>query len=130
MTDTKDLVKVESNSSWDEALEKESWIAPMVNIYETDDDFHMEAFMPDVDRDKIKVKLEEGSLVIMGRINYDEAINRKYILNEYTVGNYYRKFRISDSIDNNKIEAKFENGVLSVKLPKHDRVKPRTIEIN
>jgi HSP20 family protein len=51
-------------------------------------------------------------------------------LNEYTVGNYYRKFRISDSIDNNKIEAKFENGVLSVKLPKHDRVKPRTIEIN
>lgn len=130
MTDTKDLVKVESNSSWDEAMEKESWIAPMVNIYETDDDFHMEAFMPDVDRDKIKVKLEEGSLVIMGRINYDEAVNRKYILNEYTVGNYYRKFRISDSIDNNKIEAKFENGVLSVKLPKHDRVKPRTIEIN
>jgi HSP20 family protein len=102
----------------------------MVNIYETDEDFHMEAFMPDVDRDKIKVKLEEGSLVIMGRINYDEAVNRKYILNEYTVGNYYRKFRISDSIDNNKIEAKFENGVLSVKLPKHDRVKPRTIEIN
>lgn len=130
MTDTKDLVKVESNSSWDEAMEKESWIAPMVNIYETDDDFHMEAFMPDVDREKIKVKLEEGSLVIMGRINYDEAVNRKYILNEYTVGNYYRKFRISDSIDNNKIEAKFENGVLSVKLPKHDRVKPRTIEIN
>jgi HSP20 family protein len=130
MTDTKDLVKVENNSSWDEALEKESWIAPMVNIYETDEDFHMEAFMPDVDRDKIKVKLEEGSLVIMGRINYDEAVNRKYILNEYTVGNYYRKFRISDSIDNNKIEAKFENGVLSVKLPKHDRVKPRTIEIN
>ncbi|KUG24902.1 hypothetical protein ASZ90_005280 [hydrocarbon metagenome] len=66
----------------------------------------------------------------MGRINYNEAVNRKYILNEYTIGNYYRKFKISDSIDNSKIEARFENGVLTVKLPKHDRVKPRTIEIN
>lgn len=130
MTETKDLVKVENNSSWDEALENESWIAPMVNIYETNDEFNLTAFMPDVQRDKIKVKLEDGSLIIMGRINYDEAKSRKYILNEYTVGNYYRKFKISDSIDNNKIEAKFENGVLTVKLPKHDRVKPRTIEIN
>lgn len=130
MTETKDLVKVDQANSWDEALERESWIAPMVNIYETENEFNLTAFMPDVNRDKIKIKLEEGSLVMMGRINYDEAINRKYILNEYTIGNYYRKFKISDSIDNNKIEARFENGVLSVKLPKHDRVKPRTIEIN
>lgn len=130
MTDTKELVKVENNSSWDEALERESWIAPMVNIYETNDEFHMTAFMPDVQRDQIKIKLEDNSLVLMGRINYNEAINRKYILNEYTIGNYYRKFKISDSIDNSKIEARFENGVLTVKLPKHDRVKPRTIEIN
>jgi len=130
MTDTKELVKVDNNSSWDEALENESWIAPMVNIYETDEEFNMTAFMPDVDRNNLKIKLEEGSLIIMGRINYEEAVNRKYILNEYAVGNYFRKFKISDTIDNNKIEAKFENGVLSVKLPKHDRVKPRTIEIN
>ena len=130
MTDTKELVKVDQNNSWDEALEKESWIAPMINIYETEDAFDLTAFMPDVNRDKIKIKLEEGNLVLMGRINYSEAMNRKYILNEYTVGNYYRKFKISDSIDNSKIEAKFENGVLSVKLPKHDRVKPRSIEIN
>ena len=102
----------------------------MVNIYETEDSFEMTAFMPDVHRDKIKIKIEDGSLVIMGRINYEEAMKRKYLLNEYTIGNYYRNFKISDSIDNNKIEARFENGVLSVKLPKHDRVKPRTIEIN
>jgi len=130
MTDTKELVKVENNSSWDEALERESWIAPMVNIFETNDEFYLTAFMPDVQRDQIKIKLEDSSLVLMGRINYNEAVNRKYILNEYTIGNYYRKFKISDSINNSKIEARFENGVLSVKLPKHDRVKPRTIEIN
>lgn len=130
MTDTKELVKVDSSNSWDEALENESWIAPMVNIYETEDNFNLTAFMPDVQRDNIKIKLEDGSLLLMGRINYEEALNRKYILNEYTIGNYYRKFKISDTIDESKIEARFENGVLTVKLPKHDRVKPRTIEIN
>ncbi len=130
MTDTKELVKVDSSNSWDEALENESWIAPMVNIYETEDNFNLTAFMPDVKRDNIKIKLEDGSLLLMGRINYEEALNRKYILNEYTIGNYYRKFKISDTIDESKIEARFENGVLTVKLPKHDRVKPRTIEIN
>ena len=55
--------------------------------------------------------------------------NRKYILNENEIGNYYRKFRISNSVDETKIEARFENGQLIVKLPKHDRIKPRTIDI-
>lgn len=130
MTDTKELVKVENNNTWDEALENESWIAPMVNIYESEDDYHLTAFMPDVQRDQIKIKLEDGSLVLMGRINYDEAVSRKYILNEYTVGNYFRKFKLAESVDDSKIEARFENGVLTVKLPKHDRVKPRNIEIS
>ncbi|MDZ7765682.1 MAG: Hsp20/alpha crystallin family protein [Melioribacteraceae bacterium] len=102
----------------------------MVNIYESEDDYHLTAFMPDVQRDQIKIKLEDGSLVLMGRINYGEAVSRKYILNEYTVGNYFRKFKLAESVDDSKIEARFENGVLTVKLPKHDRIKPRNIEIS
>lgn len=129
MTDTKELVKVNNNQNWDEAFENESWIAPMVNIYESDDEYTISAFMPEVDRDNIKIKLEDNSLVLMGRINYDEAVNRKYILNEFTVGNFYRKFNLSDTVDTEKIEAKFENGLLTVTLPKQERAKPRTIEI-
>lgn len=129
MTDKKEIIKVKQSHDWDEALEKESWVAPMVDIYETEDNFFLVASMPGVTKDNVKVKLEDGSLVMMGRINYDEATNRKYVLQENEVGNFYRKFNVSDSIDSNKIDAKFENGQLTVTLPKHERIKPKTIEI-
>src|SRR3989304_7091940 len=117
MTDNKDIVTVkDKEQNWEEVLETESVVAPFVDVYETDDDFHLVANMPGVARDDVKLKLEEGSLSIFGKVNYVELKNRKYILNENEVGNYYRKFRISKSIDESKIEAHFENGQLTVKL--------------
>ena len=127
MAEVKEAVK--NKIDWNEALEKEAWISPMINIYETDEDYHLEAFMPGVDKDSIKIKYEDGSLIIMGKINFDEVIKRTYILKEMEVGNYYRRINLSDSIDDSKIEAHFENGVLALSLPKHERVKPRTIKI-
>lgn len=130
MTDNKDIVTVkDKEQNWEEVLETESVVAPFVDVYETDDDFHLVANMPGVTRDDVKLKLEEGSLSILGKVNYEDVKNRKYILNENEIGNYYRKFRISNSVDETKIEARFENGQLTVRLPKHDRIKPRTIEI-
>jgi len=129
MEETKEMVELNQPKTWDEALERESWIAPMVDIYETKDDYFLVAVMPGVQKDNVKIKLEEGHLVLMGRIDYDSVINRKYVLHETEIGNYYRRFKISDSVDESKIDAKLENGVLNVKLPKHERVKPKTIEI-
>ena len=113
----------------DEALERESWIAPLVDIYETQDDYFLSAQMPGVKKEDVKIKLEEGNLVIMGRIDYELNVNNKYVLKETEIGNFYRRFKISDSVDETKIDAKLENGVLNVKLPKHDRLKPKSIEI-
>ncbi len=129
MTTNKEMVEVQPTKSWDEALEKEAWVAPLVDIYETTDDYFLTAQMPGVKKEDIKIKLEEGNLIIMGRINFQESINRKYVLKETEIGNYYRRFKISDSVDEARIDAKLEEGILNVKLPKHDRIKPKTIEI-
>jgi HSP20 family protein len=131
MTDNKETVDVkeQENISLEDIFEKEAVFAPFVNIYETNNDFVLVANMPGVSKDEVKLKLEEGALSIFGKINYDEAVNRKYILNEAGVGNYFRKFKISNSIDESKIDAKYENGQLVVTLPKHDRIKPRAINI-
>ena len=132
MSDKNDVLNVENKKDaqeWETTLENESTVAPFVDIYETDDDFAIVANMPGVSKENAKLKFEEDSLTIFGKINYDETVNRKYILNENVIGNYYRKFRISNSIDETKISAKFENGQLIVNLPKHDRLKPRTINI-
>ncbi len=129
MSEVKEQVEVTNKKSWDEALEKESWIAPLVDIYETMEDYYLTAQMPGVKKDDVKIKLEEGNLVIMGRIDYEQNVNNKFVLKETEIGNYYRRFKISDSVDETKIDAKLENGILNVKLPKHDRLKPKTIEI-
>ena len=118
MTDNKETVDVkeQENISLADIFQKEAVFAPFVNIYETSNDFVLVANMPGVSKDDVKLKL-------------DEAVNRKYILNEAGGGNYFRKFKISNSIDESKIDAKFENGQLVVTLPKHDRIKPRSINI-
>lgn len=129
MTDNKQIFDVQTTKSWEEALENESWIAPIVDIYETEDDYFLTAQMPGVSKEHIKIKLEDGSLILMGRIDFKTIQNRKYILKEIESGNFFRRFKISNGIDESKIDAKFENGILNVKLPKHERVKPKTIEI-
>jgi len=129
--DNKNMVKVEEQKKnmWDEALENESWVAPLVDIFESENDYTLIANMPGVPKENVKIKLEDGNLVILGKINFDETSNRKFVLNETEIGNYYRKFRISENIDDSKIEAKLENGQLVLNLPKHERLKPKNIQI-
>ena len=103
--------------------------SPVVDIYETDNEFVLTADMPGVKKEDVNLKLEEGSMLIFGRIDYQNLLNRKFILKEKEIGHFFRKFKISDSIDESKVSAKFENGQLIVVLPKHERVKPRTINI-
>ncbi|MCX6151675.1 MAG: Hsp20/alpha crystallin family protein [Ignavibacteriales bacterium] len=127
----KDLVNVEESktTNWDEALEKECWIAPIVDIFETEEDFTLIANMPGVKKENVKIKIEDNSLLVMGKVDYENMLNRNYVLNESQAGNFYRKFQISESIDDSKIAAKLENGQLNIHLPKHERAKPKNIEI-
>ena len=130
MSNNKELVTVkEEGKNWEELLETQRIVAPLVDIYETKDDYYLVANMPGTTKDEVQVKLEEESLVIFGKVNYDELMNRKYILSETEPGNYYRKFRLSESINESGIEARYENGQLTLKLPKHERVKPKVINI-
>jgi HSP20 family molecular chaperone IbpA len=130
MAENREMVSIkEKTQDWEKVLETEAVVAPFVDIFETEDDFVLSANMLGVTRDNVQLKLEEGSLSIFGKVNYDDLTKRKYILNENEMGNYYRKFKISNSVDETKIEARYENGQLIIKLPKHDRIKPRTIEI-
>jgi len=129
MTENNELIKVEEKQDWEEALEKENLISPLVNVFETEDDFILSANLPGVERKNIKLKLEGQNLIIIGKIDYQSKINRNYILQESEIGNYYRSFKIADTIDTSKIEAKYDNGQLLIKLAKSEKIKPKTIKI-
>ncbi len=122
-------VKEEKNNLIEELLETQNYVSPLVKIYETDNEFVLSADMPGVVRKDVKVKVEKDLLILFGQIDYANEINKNYILNEQELGNYYRTFRISDSVDQSNIEAKYDNGKLVVNLPKNEKVKPRTINI-
>jgi HSP20 family protein len=119
----------EEKQSWEDLLTNEVSYVPLVDIYETNDEFVLTADMPGVKKEDVNLKIEEGSMLIFGKIAYRELLNRKFILKEKETGHFFRKFKISDTIDETKVTAKFENGQLMVVLPKHERVKPRTISI-
>ena len=122
-------VKENINNSIDDLLEKQNYVSPYVNIYETNDEFVLVANMPGVLRDDLKVKVEKDSLTMFGKIDYDKQINNNFLLTELEIGNYYRTFNISDSVNQEKIEAKYDNGQLIVNLPKNEKIKPRKIDI-
>ncbi len=132
MNDSKEIISVEETNSQsiDELLRTENYISPLVDIFEMPDEFVLTANMPGISRKNIQVKIDDKSLVLFGRIDYAESVNKKYILNENEIGNYYRHFNISAAIDETKIEAKYDNGKLVVRLPKHDKAKLRTINID
>ena len=131
MSQNKEIIAIRNlnNHSIEEILSKQNSVSPSTDIYENPDEFMLIANMAGVPRSKVQVKVINDSLIVFGKINYDEAVSRNYILNENEVGNYFRKFKISDSIDETKISAKYDNGQLIVTLPKHEKVKPKKIDI-
>ena len=122
-------LKTFSSNSIEELLQTQNVVTPLVDIVEQNDEFILIANLPGLQRDYLQVKVEENNLIIFGKIGYHTASSRKYILQENEIGNYYRLFKISDTIDKNKISAKYDNGQLIVSLPKTENAKPRTIEI-
>ncbi len=115
--------------SFEEALRTESWQSPLTDIYEDKDNYFLSVQMPGVSKGDIKITVENGNLTLMGRVNFDEKINKNFIMRETVIANYYRKFKINDSIDTEKIEAEIINGILTLTMPKHEKVKPREINI-
>ena len=122
-------VRDKGSQAIDELLEIQNYKAPEVNIYETTDEFVLVANLPGVSRNDVRVRVTNNQLIIFGQIDYESNDSRNYILNEIDIANYYRTFRISNVVDQSRIEARFDAGQLQVILPKNEKVKPRTIEI-
>jgi HSP20 family protein len=121
---------LEEQNSWEDAAKYESSITPVADVYETGEEFVLRVNLPGVQKEDVHLKLEKNLLAVFGKLNYNEALEKKYVLNESLFANYYRTFKLSDSIDAAKISAKYENGQLTVTLPKHDKVKPKTISVS
>jgi len=105
------------------------WFHPSVNIHETEEELVLTANMPGVESDQIDVQFENGVLTIHGRVPERQRDGTRYLLREYSVGDYHRSFEVSETIDAQRISARYLNGVLTLHLPKVERAKPRRITV-
>lgn len=103
---------------------------PVADIYEAPDALSVILEMPGVQKSDVAVNVEDGVLSVEGRIDLSKYQGLQPLYTEYNIGHYARSFRLSSKIDQNKIAAEMKDGVLSLRLPKVEEAKPRTIKIN
>jgi len=102
---------------------------PLVDIYETEEAMTVVADLPGVRKEDLDVDIREGVLTLTGLVSVPES-RLEPVYTEYGIGGYTRKFSLGDSIDQSKIEAVLQDGVLTLTLPKSDRLRPRKIAIS
>ena len=102
---------------------------PEVDIFETDREITMLADIPGVASDGVNIDLRDGVLTLIGNFKPWEGPEESDVLIEFETGKYYRQFTLSDAIDQNNINAKLEDGVLRLTLPKAQKAVPRQITV-
>ncbi len=105
------------------------YYTPAVDIYETDQAITLLADLPGVNTDGLTIDLRDNVLTMTGDIASFTSAQEEPLLIEYEVGKYFRQFTISDIIDQEKIEANLNDGVLKLTLPKAEKAQPRKVVI-
>ena len=112
-----------------EDLSVPDWV-PSVDIMETKEEFVLTAELPDVKKDEIDIKAQDGVLTIKGERKREiEDKGKKYHRVERSYGMFFRSFTLPDGIDEDRIEADFKDGVLHLHLPKSPAKAPKAIPI-
>ena len=106
------------------------WV-PLVDITEDDAEYLIKAELPEVKKEDVAVKVENGVLTLSGeRKSITEEKNVRFHRVERAYGRFSRCFSVPDDADETKVAAEYKDGLLKVHLPKSEKAKPRTIAVN
>ncbi|MGD8413445.1 MAG: Hsp20/alpha crystallin family protein [Candidatus Latescibacterota bacterium] len=126
-TVSKGKVPARSDSELPATRESELYMSPAVDIFETPDGLTVLADVPGVTKDGLDIDVNDKILTIRGTVSLPKREN--LVSAEYGMANYFRQFRLSDEVDESKIKASLDQGVLTLDLPKSERAKPKRIEV-
>jgi HSP20 family protein len=102
---------------------------PHTDVYETEEALTVVMEMPGVGREDVGIELKDDVLRVEGRIDFAKYGGMEPVYTEYNVGHYARSFSLSDKVDRERIGAQFEDGVLTLTLPKTEEARPRRIAV-
>ncbi len=132
-TSLQDQVNRLFNDVFERAGEESSltaW-APSVDIYETEHELVVKADLPEVDPKDLDIRVENNIPTIRGERKFEKKVNEEnYLRVERAYGSFARSFTLANSVNSDAIKADYQNGVLTLNIPKREGAKPKQIKVN
>jgi HSP20 family protein len=100
-----------------------------IDVHADEDAFEITATVPGMDVEDIKVEILDDVLTLRGEIPESPNGSGEFLLRERISGKFERRLRLPDAVDAEAAEAKVENGILTVRIPKAEEARPRLIEV-
>jgi len=129
LQDVLDLDPMQELSRATKELQK---FVPKIDVSETDDAILVHAELPGLKKDDVKIELKDGALEIKGekKMETKEGDDKKFTRIERVYGSFYRRISVPREVEPNKVNAKFENGLLEIQIPKPEDKKARQVQIS
>jgi HSP20 family protein len=115
--------------SAEESTAPTSMFVPTTDIFETDDALRVLVEMPGVEKANVDISVKDRVLTIEGRIDFQKYAGMTPVYTEYNIGNFHRRFSLSNKVDASKIRAEMRDGLLTLTVPKSEEAKAQRIEI-
>ena len=107
-----------------------TWSSPAIDMYQTDNEIVVKAALPGIKADEVQINVTGDVLTIKGETKQEEEKKEKsWHIREQRWGAFERSVRLPTGVMSEKAKADFDNGVLTITLPKSEEVKPRTITV-
>jgi HSP20 family protein len=106
-------------------------VTPAIDVHETQDDIVVTAVLPGIAPEDVDITMTGQSLTLRGEFKTDESVDREqYLYRERRFGTFSRSLQLPVRVEGDRAEATFTNGILTLRIPKAEEVKPRQIRIN
>jgi len=107
-----------------------SW-APAVDIFETEHELVVKADLPEIDPKELDIRVESNILTIRGERKFESKVSQdKHLRVERAYGSFSRSFSLANTVNSEAIKADYQNGVLTLTVPKREEAKPKQIKVN
>ena len=120
-----------TRSSWsEEEMAQGAWV-PSVDIYETKESIVLNVELPGVSKEDMSLEVKDNTLTIKGEKKLEKDVKEEnYHRMERTYGSFMRMFTLPNTVQQEKVKAKFRDGVLEVMIPKAEEAKPKQIKVD
>jgi HSP20 family protein len=105
--------------------------APAVDIFETEHELVVKADLPEIDPKNLDIRVENNILTIRGERKFEKKVNEEnYLRVERAYGSFERSFTLANTVNPEAIKAEYQQGVLTLTIPKREEAKPKQIKVN